>query len=63
MTLAHLAGLPLEELLALAPAAGASWLALRAALAPKLMRSARDFRGWIASVPDAGRGSPPGRGA
>lgn len=30
MTLAHVAGVPLEELLSLAPAAGALWLALRA---------------------------------
>ena len=30
MTLAHLAGVPLEELLVLVPAAGACWLALRA---------------------------------
>ena len=29
MTLAHVAGLPLEELLSLVPAAGALWLALR----------------------------------
>jgi hypothetical protein len=31
MTLAHIAGVPLEELLTLAPAAGACWVALRAA--------------------------------
>jgi hypothetical protein len=30
MILAHVAGVPLEELLSLAPAAGAFWLALRA---------------------------------
>jgi hypothetical protein len=30
MTLAHVAGLPLEELLLLSPAASALWLALRA---------------------------------
>jgi hypothetical protein len=30
MILAHVAGVPLEELLWLAPAAGAFWLALRA---------------------------------
>lgn len=30
MILAHVAGLPLEELLSLAPVVGASWLALRA---------------------------------
>jgi hypothetical protein len=30
MSFAHAAGLPLEELLALAPAASALWLALRA---------------------------------
>jgi|NGEPerStandDraft_13_1074530.scaffolds.fasta_scaffold01271_2 hypothetical protein len=30
MTLAHVGGVPLEELLSLAPAAGAFWLALRA---------------------------------
>jgi hypothetical protein len=30
MTLAHLAGIPLEELLSLAPVVGASWLTLRA---------------------------------
>jgi hypothetical protein len=30
MTLAHVAGVPLEELLSLAPAVGALWLALRA---------------------------------
>jgi len=29
MTLAHVAGVPLEELLLLAPAAGPIWLALR----------------------------------
>jgi len=29
MTLAHIAGIPFEELLSLAPAAGAFWLALR----------------------------------
>jgi hypothetical protein len=28
MTVAHIAGVPLEELLTLAPAAGAFWLAL-----------------------------------
>ena len=30
MTFAHVAGVPLEELLTLSPAAGALWLALRA---------------------------------
>jgi hypothetical protein len=30
MTLAHVAGVPLEELLPLTPAAGVFWLALRA---------------------------------
>jgi hypothetical protein len=30
MIVAHIAGIPLEELLSLAPAAGALWLALRA---------------------------------
>lgn len=30
MTFAHVAGIPLEELLALAPAAGAIWIALQA---------------------------------
>jgi hypothetical protein len=30
MTLGHVVGLPLEELLSLAPAAGAMWIALRA---------------------------------
>jgi hypothetical protein len=29
MTLAHVAGVPLEELPSLAPAAGAAWLVLR----------------------------------
>jgi hypothetical protein len=33
MTAAHVGGLPLEELLALAPAAGGLWLALRGGLA------------------------------
>jgi hypothetical protein len=36
MTLAHIAGIPLEELLSLVPAAGAFWLALRAG--PRLRR-------------------------
>jgi hypothetical protein len=31
VTLAHVAGVPLEELLTLSPAAGAWWVALRAA--------------------------------
>jgi hypothetical protein len=30
MILAHVAGVPLEELLSLVPAAGAAWLGLRA---------------------------------
>ncbi|MGZ5333027.1 MAG: hypothetical protein ACXWD7_03885 [Solirubrobacterales bacterium] len=32
MILAHIAGFPLEELLPLAPGAGAFWLALRASV-------------------------------
>jgi hypothetical protein len=35
MTLAHVAGVPLEEPLSLAPAAGAFWLALRARVPPR----------------------------
>lgn len=34
MTFAHLGGFPLEELLPLAPSAGALWLALRARVRP-----------------------------
>jgi hypothetical protein len=33
MTIAHVAAFPLEELLAFLPAAGATWVALRARLA------------------------------
>jgi hypothetical protein len=34
VTLAHVAGIPFEELLSLAPVAGTVWLALRARLSP-----------------------------
>jgi hypothetical protein len=43
MTFAHVAGVPLEELLSLTPAAGAFWLALRHHL-PRQKRAASRSR-------------------
>jgi hypothetical protein len=48
MTFAHIAGVPLEELFAMMPAAGAFWLGLRArwrgALSPRFRAGSRRSR-------------------
>jgi hypothetical protein len=46
MTLAHVAGLPLEELLSLAPGAGALWLALRVRAARSGPREGQRTTPW-----------------
>jgi hypothetical protein len=61
VTLAHVAGVPLEELLALAPTAGACWVALRAARPrPGQRRPANDCRPTAPSRDSARASDEPG---